>query len=206
MRHNSAWRFLPILSSVIGLLVVILFCSCEEKNVYKAPEIAGYYEMKSLRSDLAVDLDNDGVVSTDAMAEISRVTFIRQYNFSAPYAFLQIRPTKEQDVRTQHLYVPFPHPHVTFENTDSPNGRVGYTNNDLAAFGYGYAYGEKNKTVQLDRANVRDEDEEVWGKLVGIQVLDRDKLQLTVSKDYYDFKQARWVRLQLIGVYTKVSP
>jgi hypothetical protein len=210
MQHKFALPALSVVRSRKRPLGYLLFCVCQlfyscQKEPPKRPEIAGYYQMESLQTDLAVDLDNDGISSMDAMAQISQVNFISQYNFKAPNTYMEIRPTENQTVYLQHLYVPFPHPRITFEYTNSPNGRVSYLSNGLNAFGYGYRYDRKTKAIHLDRSQVQECNEKQWGKLVDIKVLDQDRLQLLVSKDYYDFSQAGWIRLQLTAVYRKVS-
>jgi hypothetical protein len=160
--------------------------------------------MESLQTELAVDLNNDGVSSTDAMGEISQFDYIKQYNFYSSETYLEIWPTK-QNSQLQLLYVPFPNPRVFFDYPDKLSTRVVYQRNYLNAIGYMCTYDEKNKTIHLDRTTVKEEAEQEWGKVVDIKVLDKDRLQLLLSKNYYDFKQRSWIRLQLTAIYKRVS-
>jgi hypothetical protein len=186
------------------MLVIFLFCSCQKEEHYRVPEIAGNYQMKSLQTEYAVDINNDGHSSTDAMAQISQVDYITQYDFNSSGTYLEILPTNHNS-RYQHIYIPFPTQRVFFDSPDKLSARVVYQMNYLNGIGYGYSYDEKNKTIHLDRTTVKEETEQEWGKLVDIRVLDKDRLQLLVNKDYYDFKQKSWIRLQFTALYKKVS-
>ncbi|WP_162054399.1 hypothetical protein [Pontibacter pamirensis] len=184
---------LPIYSLVFLAMLLATACKKDEKM----PSIAGYYRMESLEADRQVDLNNDGNVSTNAMEQISQSTINTQYNFNHPHSYLEIRPMRHN---TQRLSVPFPDPRMTWDN-----GAVTYLRNGLNGIGYGYSYDEKNKVVHLDRTNVEQQNEELWGKLEDIKVVEKDTLELLVSKNYYDFRTASWIKLQLVGIYARVK-
>jgi hypothetical protein len=116
---------------------------------------------------------------------------------------MEIRPTKYNDTHAQYIYIPFPHPHLTFEYTNSPNGSVTYGRNFINGIGYRYDYNHKQNIIHIDRTNVKEE--EFWGKLMDIEALENSKLKVILSKNYYDFATARWVRLTLTGIYTRVE-
>ena len=59
--------------------------------------------------------------------------------------------------------------------------------------------------VTLDRTNVEEESEELWGKLEDIKLIEKDTLELLISKNYYDFSTASWIKLQMIGIYARVE-
>jgi hypothetical protein len=206
MQYDFTWPAISKWSNMIRMLGFLLFCSCQHEEPYRVPEIAGYYQMESLQTEFAVDLNNDGVSSTDALSQIKQADYIRVSNgYAGSVFYMEIRPTKHQNTQIQHLYVPFPDPRLIFDYPDSLKGRVVYLMNDLNLYGYGYSYDEKSKTIHLDEKTINEENEQVWGKLVDIKVVDKERLQLEVSKNYYDFKQKGWIRLQLTAIYNKVS-
>jgi len=188
----------------VSLLTLLLLSACKPEE-YKKPSVTGYYRMESLVTNREVDLNNDGITSSNVMEEVSQSFYLVQYNFSSRASYLEIRPTRLNDTRIQHMYVPFPHPRLKLEDTDSPNGRVAYLRNDLNGIGYDYSYDERSKIIRLDRSNVDANNEEVMGQLIDIKVIEKDPLELLVSKNYYDFSTASWVRLQLTARYTKVE-
>ena len=201
MKRNTVQPYIVLQTYALILLAMLIVTACKDDLAYKVPSIAGYYKVESLVADIEVDLNNDGIISTNAMEEIRQA----HYNFSNPDTYLEIRPTKYNNTPYQHMYIPFPNPRLTFEYTNSPNGAVNFLRNELNGIGYGYEYKENDKVIHLNRTNVKEENENLWGKLVDIKVIGKDRLELLVSKNYYDFKTARWVRLQLIGTYVRVN-
>ena len=200
MKTNQVHPYILLKIYSLILLAVLIVTACKDDLAYKAPSIAGYYKVESMVSDIEVDLDNDGIVSTNVMREISQV----DYNFSNP-PYLEIRPTKYNDTRRQHIYIPFPDPRLTFAFPSSPNGLVTFLRNELNGRGYGYEYDENTKVIHIDRTNLKEEEEDLQGKLIDIKVIGKDRLELLVSDNQYDFRTARWVRLQLICTYAKVD-
>ncbi|MFT2008732.1 hypothetical protein ACMA1I_08670 [Pontibacter sp. 13R65] len=205
MKRIKTFPYLLLQVISLFFLIMLLPTACKETENNKAPSIAGYYKIESLYADRQVDLNNDGNVSTDVMEEVSRNRFNRQYNFDSPSAYMEIRPTKHNHTTHQYLYVPFPDPRLTFEYTDSPNGAVTYLRNELNGIGYKYSYDEKNKLIYIDRTDVEEKNEEFWGQLVDMKVIEKDRLELLVSKNYYDFVTASWIRLQLTAIYVRVE-
>ncbi len=200
IRSGLFFSLTPLLLS----FALVFMVACEDESS-KIPSIAGYYRVESLKTDQQVDLNNDGIASEDLMVQISESNFITQYLFDWPDSYLEIRPTKYNDNFTQLMLIPFPNPVVTFTNSNSSNGAVSYFNNNLNGVGYEYSYNEETKIIHLDRTEVDQNTEEEWGKLVEAKQIEKDKLELLVSKNYYDFKTASWLKLQITGVYVKVD-
>lgn len=205
MKRNKIHPHILLQIHSLVFLAMLLATACKDELDDKVPSIAGYYRIESLDADRQVDLNNDGNVSTNVMEEISQSNINVQYNFNSPDSYLEITPTKYNNTFNQYLYIPFPDPRLTFEYTDSPNGAVTFLRNDLNGIGYRYSYDEKNKVIYLDRTDVEQRNEEFWGKLVDIKLIEKGRLELLVSKNYYDFRTASWIRLQLIGIYARVE-
>ncbi|MEK6482602.1 hypothetical protein WJR50_34060 [Catalinimonas sp. 4WD22] len=195
-----------LITRIIFLIsfTLIFVASCDDEFENKVPSIAGYYRVESLIADKEVDLNNDGILSTNLMEQISQSNFYGQYIFDKHHSYLEIRPTKYNDNPYQHISIPFPDPHFS-TYTNSPNGAVIYLRNGLNGVGYEYTYNAKTKTVHIDRTKVDQNTEEKWGGLVEIHQIEDDKLELLVSKNYYDFSTASWLRLQITGIYSKID-
>ncbi|WP_162055368.1 hypothetical protein [Pontibacter pamirensis] len=201
-RNKTLPRILLQIYSLV-FLAMLLATACKKDE--KRPSVGGCYKVESLVTDRLVDLNNDGEVSTNVMEEISQSNLNPYgFGFNYPHSYLEIRPTKYHDNTFHHLYIPFPDSHLTFDYKDSPNGVV-YFSRNLNGVGYGYSYDEKNKLIHLDRTNVEEKNEELWGKLEDIKLIEKDTLELLISKNYYDFSTANWTKLQLIGIYARVE-
>ena len=205
MKNKNRCNLFSSLTLLLLSFTLFFVMACEDESNNKIPSIAGYYQVESLRTDQQVDLNNDGIASEDLMVQISESNFITQHVFDGPDSYLEIRPTKHNDNFNQLMFIPFPNPVVTFTNSNSSNGAVSYLNNYLNGVGYEYSYNEETKVIYLDRTKVDQDTEEQWGKLVEAKQIEKDKLELLVSKNYYDFKTAKWLKLQITGIYVKVD-
>src|SRR5687768_5115441 len=110
---------------VSALLAGLYGCSSDDgtggnSGSNETPEIAGKYTLVSMRSDISVDLNNDGVLSNNMLTEID--------DDSAPtQADLEIKPVFVDNELVQLMSFYLPHPTLSFDNPKEPEGSVKYT-------------------------------------------------------------------------------
>lgn len=172
------------------LLSLVTACSSDDKATETLP-IKGSYKMASMKSDIAVDLDHNGVASVDMMAEIP-------YYFDDPRADLNIISNYIDMVD-----VKLPHCNVYFEYPGEPDG---YTTFTSSAFGYEISYDKHSAAVGIIvPEDVSPAYREEFGTLQSLTVLGNGNLQAVIYKKYYDYSSAGWQWLTINATYYKVT-
>ncbi|RNI28700.1 hypothetical protein [Rufibacter latericius] len=190
----------PRLLLFSALISFLAFPSCSDDEEQDArPSIAGFYQFVSVTSATAVDLNKDGVASTNLMQEIE------DYDFNYPFAKLELRPTKYNTENHKLLDISFPHPNLTPYTDINSQAIVLHTTNSLNGTGYTYTYDEKTKAIGIVRPANHAQTEAEWGRLNSLTVLGTNQLTAKVTKDYYDFQINGWRELNITVVYEKVE-
>ncbi|MEQ9218284.1 MAG: hypothetical protein RLO17_09595 [Cyclobacteriaceae bacterium] len=178
------------------LLTSIIFSCTEEdvpNNAFK--QYAGNYKSISFKSNVAVDLNNDGFASEQLTSEIN----------SFSYGDLEIRPHDYQLNDAKLVSFRLPKTWMTFEYPGSPDGSVQF-------IGYGFtttyqfmngafvlaenSYLEKSYTDNIEsNKNVTLNSE--------LLIIDDNHLKISISKEYYDFNSSDWIMLDIEVVYER---
>ncbi|WP_207434047.1 hypothetical protein [Sabulibacter ruber] len=188
-----------VFSLALALFALLAFPSCSDDDAEdQIPSIAGFYQFVSIESATAVDLNQDGVASTNLLAEIE------DYNFSYPEANLELRPTKYNNTHYKLIDIFFPHPNLVLDITTGQEVMM-YTKNALNGTGYTYNYNERTSAVEIIRSANHQETEQEWGRLNSLTVVRSNQLEANISKKYYDFQTQNWVTLNITAVYEKVE-
>jgi hypothetical protein len=172
---------------VIGAL---LFSACTEENVKPTEEapslkLDGKYDLVSLTSTVAVDLDRNGISSFDILAETDEAKNINRY-FLELSTVVYNWETKYYD-QIIDVWVPYTNV-ISDEQGEYLNSGYGFTK--LLA---NYRYAEETNKV------------EVWnnlgeGEVLSVEVVDDSLIKVTFAQSYYT---KDWVELTITGTYKR---
>lgn len=183
------------------LVLLIIFFGCEENDNNSNPEFRNYtgtYDIVSFKSDIAVDLNNDNILSKELTNEIDS---FGDYFFGDLY----IRPDNDGFDDVKFISFTFPKTKISFKPLLYPEGDVsfiGFGHSCFYEFESGqfiledkqyieYAYidnVESNRTVYLDSELI---------------VKDSTHLELKLRKEFYDFDTTQWLMLNIDIQYKK---
>lgn len=202
MKHSISLFIKPIVWFFV--IVVLAACSNDEHDPFK--QIAGKYRVISIRSNVELDMNNDGVKTDDLLKEITDEhrtldnQMISFYDFSAPRHFLDIK-YDEYNGFGKSIAVIFPHQFIDVIGGDKPflsmylDPILGYTYEIDNATG---AFVLKERTTVYDSAIVDPISIEE------VQILDDGQLRLVLTKRIFDFVDLSWIEAKLTVTYEKV--
>lgn len=170
------------------LTVTISFFACENDDSESSLSlISGFYQIESMTSKDSVDLNGDGVKSTNLKTEID-------HYFNNQAHDLEIRPNHTNDTQFKLISIYFPEPNLSFEFPGSPEGYVEFAKNSV-----GYQYEFDNNEFQL----MPSENEFI--EVIGFELINDVSIQSTIRKSYYDFEIPDWRMLEIEISYTKFN-
>lgn len=153
--------------------------------------IAGSYNMVSMNSDIAVDLNNDGIQSTNLFDEID-ASF-----FSSTNPELEIKAVFINNQLKDMVNFYLPHPTVTV-NTPTKPGTVNFTRGGL---GYTLSFNSSNQAIQINKDNTPPSS---LGDVTSVEVVSKNILKAVFKKYYYDFLTSEWKLLTITCIYNKI--
>lgn len=188
--------FLPLI-----MMVLLLSCTNNDAN-NETEDLGGYYKIVSIKSNKALDLNNDGVLSDNFYAEITglyttpnkeKISF---YDFESAQNYMEIRPTDVQTNKAQLIDFRFPHQYIDYLS----DGEV-FLSEYLKKL-TNYSYTIDNNQIELTN-NYLEEVGEV-GEVTSLKKIDTNYLKATISKNIFDFTTKKWHRVILNVEYQKV--
>jgi hypothetical protein len=172
-------------------LSVVLLTSCNnDSENEEAVPFLGRYKFVSMTSDVAVDLDNNGVTSTDMMSEIP-------YYFNDYSTDLIIRNNL---FNSADFYLP--HCNVYFDYPSEPNGFTEFSN---CGFSYEIKYRKNTGAIDIIIPENTEQYREEFGTPLSLERLGEYKLRATIHKQYYDYNSAAWKWLRVTAEYYRTG-
>ena len=179
------------------ILLTLMFLSCSNDDsideVYK--QYTGNYKIISFKSNVAVDLNDDNIASKELTEEIN----------SFDLNDLEIRPHEYQSNPVKSISFFFPKTWITFQYPNAPEGSV-----EFIGYGFLTTYEYVNNSFSLkDNSYIEESyiDNIKSDKNVAINsdlnVIDRNHLNISISKEYYDFNSNDWIMLDIEVIYEK---
>ncbi len=181
------------------LMLITIGCESNDLNYdsQKFRKYTGKYTIISFKSDIAVDLNKDNIISTELTNEIN--SFDYRYD-------LLIKPTNNKS-NVKLLGFSFPKTYITFESPGQPEGSV-----QFLSYGFLTPYQFKDgifklkDTTYIEHAYIdKIEADKVVSLNSNLIVVDAHHLKLKLKKEYYDFNTADWIRLNIEVLYKKKS-
>jgi hypothetical protein len=187
-----------------ALLFIIILTSCSKKNTDSAPYIGGHYKTVSIKSDIAADLNNDGIKSTDIYFEVSGPhkttdgSTVHFFDFTSYYSFVEMRPLPDSRNNAKMVAFNFPSQQIGFLGTAIPF-LMWY---DETFITYSYEFEKNGTSIKLINNNTSFDEK---GKLINLQLLEDKKLKLELSKTVFDFVDKDWIEINITVIYKQVD-
>ncbi len=183
----------------ISLLIALLSaCTTNDEKSEQTLPIAGYYKVRSMTSNIAVDINDDGHASNNMLDEMSDFFELSHRH----YYDLEIKHNQYTQSKSKLIDFKLPHMNMYFEYPSTPQGFNTYTNSGPH---YLFEYDYKKKVIHLNVPEFSNQSGEDFGRADHVDVVNDDTINATVKKKYYDFRTAQWVELTLDIKYYKVD-
>jgi hypothetical protein len=182
-------------TSLLKLFFAALFltgftsCSKDDGADGDTSELAGEYIIVSMTSNIPVDLNNDGIASTNLMDELGAAIA----NAESPD--LEIKPVLLDNELVQVMSFNLPHPNVDLSQPDMPT--VEYS---VEGMGYQYKYDKSTNKITVEGAG-NNGPVPAPGRLETIEVTEEGDLDAVITKYYYDFATGKWIQLTITCEY-----
>ena len=181
----------PLLKLLFAALFLtgVTSCSKDDGADGNTPELAGEYTVVSMTSNIPVDLNNDGIASTNLMDELGAAIA----NAQSPD--LEIKPVLLDNELVQVMSFYLPHPTIDLSQPNMPT--VQYS---VKGMGYQYEYNRNTNQITVAGAGGSG-PVPVPGRLETIEVTEDGDLDAVITKYYYDFATGKWIELTITCEY-----
>ena len=152
----------------------LLSCSNDETDKSDTTAIAGSYTLIAMTSNISVDLNDDGILSTDLLLETDPGFF----NSDKPELEIKTGIVDKELVQLMNFYLP--HPTLT----SIPGSAKKVINYSRGGVGYPYTFNNVTKEISVEK----DVKVSGFGRMDNIQVAGENKLGAIITKYYYDLK------------------
>lgn len=201
MKH---YYLLPLLAALLS------FCSCSSDDQLPkvvSDDFAGRYEIISITSGQALDLNNDGISSNDLYSEYSSKFHWENalylpipYDFTNPYNYACFRRNELLEINLAEFRFPCQYLN-DIEWADSPipllrNYNWGFSN-------MYYQLANDGQVKIIPPTNPGDEPVDNMGYITSLKRLSKDVFQIEVTIQVYDFKRQEWVVTPVWAVYER---
>lgn len=163
-------------------------------NGGSSSQLGGKYNIITMISDISVDLNNDGIASTDLLTEIDPAVF------STEIPELEIKPVVINNQVENMMSFYLPHSNITDITPTTPNG-IKFTRTGL---GYVYDFDTSTQTISVEENTSPGGQSGAYGHMENVQIIGTNKLRAVFTKYYYDFSAPAWKLLTITCTYTRV--
>lgn len=190
---------------IISLLAIsVLSCSSDESDTTH-DNFAGFYKVTSINSETPIDLNNDGIVSTDILMELlsPHVTmdgvFSGFYNLEDPQNMAEAKIGA--DLNSRLMSFNFPEQNISYLNFDATLNIPVLLDYSTSMNTYGYSM-ESNGQITFTDFNATFNSQ--FGEIIGIVRETENNFSLSLKKRMFNFYTKQWVLLDLTATYHKV--
>jgi len=200
-------KILPILNLII-LSIIVISCNSDDNEI-EINDFKGYYKIKSIKSSLPIDLNNDGLKTTDYLQEIkasytsyngNEIDF--KYDNELIPNFAVARPTKNQSNYTQFLDIRFPSQRI--DSIFQGNDNFAITNMEYKNILTALIYKLTNNNVEIE-SDPFNEFEYYDIKNFEISRINKDEFRTSFDFKVYDFTENEWIETNLSSRYIKIA-
>ena len=185
------------------ILVAILVVGCTKDDHVNQTRISGIYKITAINAAVALDLNNDGVKSTDIYNEIKYYSLIKDlssemfYDFESTQNYMVARPLPYHTNNAQLISL-----NVPDQVIDTFGGDLYYLSNYIHSF-TAYSY-ELNGGSDVVTLHANDATIEENGTLKEMRIIEDGHLRLTMTKKFFDFTDLAWVETEVTIDYVMV--
>lgn len=184
----------------LAFLIVLSFTACEkEEAIKKESPYVGFWKLESLTSNVAIDLNEDGIAERDFKNEIDSF-FGRNYGIPGRDHVIEIFQSYSDNNKLQILT---PHmPIDDFRPSAITRFRGDYVWKTL--------YFENNQLIRFEQANPYNEPDspgakEAWAKYTSYNFIDDNNLEILIVQKFYDVSIGEWTAVKIVAVFSKIT-
>ena len=194
-------RFFYELFSVLAICMLV-FCSCNDKQEEEigVNDFTGYYKITSLKADISVDLNNDGLQSSNLYNEMTEpyrlvnprdpdYTPFSMYDFNQINSYAKVAPMESASNKSLSLNLPFQY--ITYSN-------LSMYAHDLSF--YFYDLDENDNVILKDKLGDTPEVQ-----VTRLERLDKDRFKVIYNAKIYDFVSKEWKETSVNALYERTS-
>jgi hypothetical protein len=189
---------------LIPVFIIFLLIACRKTSTSSFEKsFPGFYKVTKITSATSVDLNNDGIKSTNVYAEIVdpfttiRGEHISFYDFQARQNYMQVRPMPGQVNNGKLIAFNFPHQIIDYLSNNTPF-LVEYNNDFLH-----YAYEITDDKITLT-SFANPEYMNQIGEINRLVVKEAGALEVMFKKKIFDFFDKSWKEISISVEYSKV--
>lgn len=192
--------------TLIILSVTIISCNGNDDQV-EINDFKVFYQITSINSSVPIDLNNDGLKSTDYLQEIKSnyidyegdvINFM--YDNEHRYYLAEARPTKVQNNDAQFLDIQFPIQRI--DSIFQGNDNYAITTMEYRNIRTGFIYKLFNNDIEIESDPFNQFE---YYNISNFQIRRINKTEFEVFFDFkvYDFTENSWIETNLNGTYKK---
>lgn len=186
------------------LVISMAACTSDDSKDVK-DDFAGFYKITSIESETAVDLNNDGIESTNILLELtSPHTTLNGlvegfYNPGSPQNFAEAKTSNE--VNYSQMNFNFPEQNISYLNFDMELNIPILLDYSTSMNTYGYFIQENR---QIDFSDFNPTFNSQFGQIMGCIRDNENHFTLNLKKRMFNFYTKEWILLDLTADYSKV--
>ena len=186
------------------LFFVLLLIACEKTAAPSFDKsFPGYYKVIKITSATPVDLNNDGLKTTDIYAEIANPfktlsgELVSFYDFRSLQNYMEVRPLPYQSNDAKLISFNFPHQIIDYLSNNTVY-LAGYNNEFLV---YTYKIND-DKSIQVTSSNLGYTNQ--IGVISTLLVKENNVVVVLLKKQVFDFVDKAWKQIDLTAEYSKM--
>lgn len=194
--------FCELFSVLTICMMVLSSCNNKQEEEVSVNDFVGYYKITSLKAEIDVDLNNDGLQSSDLYDEMIEpyllvnprdpdYTPLPMYNFNQISSYAEVRPTESQSTSTKLLTLNLPYQYITYSSLSMYAHDLSY---------YFYDLDENDNVVLKDKLGDAPEVQ-----VTRLERLDKDRFKVTYNAKIYDFVSKEWKKTSVNALYERTS-
>jgi hypothetical protein len=198
------------MKNLLLLPFLMLLTSCNsDKDENLVNDFRGYYKITSIISETPIDLNNDGLKSTNLLEEITSPhttlngVFPNFYNPENGNNFAEVRPLVGQSNSTQFIAFNFPEQSISYLNNDlEMNIPILMHYSTSMNAGIVYEFINQNEIRIIDN---NPEWNSQFGAIKSLIRIDKNNFEIDLDKKMFDFSSKQWMDLKVKAQYKKVG-
>ena len=176
------------MKKIILFLLLVPIISCEKKEEEYINDFRGYYKMISMESEIALDLNEDGIAKTDLLDEHKNVST------TDPSLCTTIGPKKGQDKSNKYIsFLNIPTQHL------NDNGYIHYSSGYMSCT---YDFLPNGTMVWINDSYKFNSEKQ--GDIISLEWDGIDKLTGVFRLRYYIKEEQQWVSPLVTIVFQRV--
>lgn len=189
---------------LILIFSLLLLIGCKKDSIISIQDsFPGYYKAIKITSTIPVDLNNDGLKSTNIYMEISKPFIgpnnqaISLYNFASSSNYMEVRPLSYHQNSGKLIAFNFPHQDISYLSNGIPF-LMWYTN-EFIAFSYEF---KNNHSITVTSTN--PEYTNRIGEIDSLILKENGVVLVSLKENVFDFVDRAWQKIDITVEYSKI--